>query len=136
MAVTGKPLPKPLPSVVMSGIVFQCSMANILPVRPIQVSTSSAMSMQPSLSHTANDRRELSSTPPMPIRRAAGKPEPTTTNNPFTDVKESNYYYKAVLWAVENGVTGGTSATTFSPKKTCTREQIVTFLYAAAPFFS
>jgi hypothetical protein len=52
IAVTGKPLPKPLPSVVMSGTVFQCSIANILPVRPMQVSTSSAMSRQPSLSQS------------------------------------------------------------------------------------
>ena len=62
---------------------------------------------------------------------AAGKPEPATSDNPFTDVKSTDYFYKAVLWAVENGVTGGTSPTTFSPKKTCTRGQVVTFLYKA-----
>ena len=62
---------------------------------------------------------------------AAGKPEPTTTENPFSDVKSTDYYYKAVLWAVENGVTGGTTAATFSPKQTCTRGQVVTFLYKA-----
>ena len=61
--------------------------------------------------------------------RAAGSPEPTDTNNPFTDLKEGSYYYKAVLWAVENKVTAGTSATTFSPDATCTRAQIVTFLW-------
>ena len=60
---------------------------------------------------------------------AMGKPEPETTDNPFTDVKEGKFYYKAVLWAVENGVTNGTSDTTFSPNKTCTRGQVVTFLY-------
>ena len=63
---------------------------------------------------------------------AANKPEPTTTVNPFTDVVESDYFYKAVLWAVENGITSGTSATTFSPNNECVREQVVTFLYAAA----
>ena len=63
---------------------------------------------------------------------AAGKPEVKTENNPFTDVKAGKYYYKAVLWAVENGITSGTSATTFSPNQKCTREQIVTFLYAFA----
>ena len=47
----------------------------------------------------------------------------------FTDVKEGAYYYDAVLWAVENGITGGTSATTFSPNTTVTRAQVVTFLY-------
>ena len=52
-----------------------------------------------------------------------------TTRNPFTDVKTSAYYYGAVLWAVENGITNGTSATTFEPEATCTRGQIVTFLY-------
>ena len=62
---------------------------------------------------------------------AAGKPEPTTTENPFSDVKTTDYFYSAVLWAVETGVTGGTSPTTFSPKQTCTRAQVVTFLYAA-----
>ena len=63
---------------------------------------------------------------------AEGKPEPTTTKNPFVDVVESDYFYKAVLWAVENGITSGTSSTTFSPNNECVREQVVTFLYAAA----
>ena len=62
---------------------------------------------------------------------AAGKPAPTATDCPFTDVKTTDYFYSAVLWAVETGVTGGTSPTTFSPKQTCTRAQVVTFLYAA-----
>ena len=61
--------------------------------------------------------------------RAAKQPEPKTTSNPFTDVKEGDYFYKAVLWAVENGITKGTSDTEFSPADTCTRGQIVTFLY-------
>ena len=61
--------------------------------------------------------------------RAANEPEPKTTNNPFKDVTEKDYYYKAVLWAVENGITKGTSDTTFSPNDVCTREQVVTFLY-------
>ena len=61
--------------------------------------------------------------------RAAGKPEPTTTANPFEDVTADQYYYKAVLWAVEKGITTGTSATTFRPDRTCTRTQIVTFLW-------
>ncbi len=63
--------------------------------------------------------------------RAAGSPEPTGTKNPFKDVKSDAYYYKAVLWAVENGITSGTSATTFSPEDVCTRGQIVTFLWRA-----
>ena len=61
--------------------------------------------------------------------RAAGSPEPETTVNPFTDVSESAYYYEAVLWAVERGITNGTSATTFSPDATVTRGQTVTFLW-------
>ena len=60
--------------------------------------------------------------------RAQGKPVAGTTN-PFTDVAENAYYTNAVLWAVENGITKGTSATTFSPVEDCTRAQIVTFLY-------
>ena len=63
--------------------------------------------------------------------RAVGCPEPTTTTHPFTDVKSSAFYYKAMLWAVENNITSGTSATTFSPNKDCTRGQVVTFLWRA-----
>ena len=62
---------------------------------------------------------------------ANGKPEPASLNNPFKDVSNNAWYLKPVLWAVENGITGGTSDTTFSPEKTCTRAQVVTFLYAA-----
>lgn len=61
--------------------------------------------------------------------RAAGQPEPKTSNMPFNDVKAGSYYEKAVLWAVEKGITNGTSAATFSPDDTCTRAQIVTFLW-------
>ncbi|MCH5353957.1 MAG: S-layer homology domain-containing protein [Acutalibacter sp.] len=61
--------------------------------------------------------------------RAAGSPEPTSTQNPFTDVPSGQYYTKAVLWAVERGITAGTSATRFSPSKTCTRGEVVSFLY-------
>lgn len=64
--------------------------------------------------------------------RASGRPEPETTKNPFTDVKESDYFYKAVLWAVENKIVAGTSATTFSPNGTCTRAQAVTFMWRHA----
>jgi hypothetical protein len=63
--------------------------------------------------------------------KAAGSPEPTITENPFTDVKESAYYYKAVLWAYENKVTSGLTATTFGPTALCNRAQVVTFLYNA-----
>ena len=61
--------------------------------------------------------------------REAGSPEPTTNVNPFTDVKTGDYFYKAVLWAYENGITKGTSDTEFSPNATVTRGQTVTFLY-------
>ncbi len=61
--------------------------------------------------------------------RAAGKPEPKSTGSAFTDVKSGSYCYKAVLWAVENGITKGMSKTAFAPDETCTRGQIVTFLY-------
>ena len=61
--------------------------------------------------------------------RTEGKPEPSATANPFRDVSESLYYYKAVLWAVEKGITKGTADNEFSPDATCTRAQIVTFLY-------
>ncbi|MCH5352932.1 MAG: S-layer homology domain-containing protein, partial [Acutalibacter sp.] len=64
--------------------------------------------------------------------RASGRPEPQSTVNPFTDVKESDYFYKAVLWAVENKIVSGTSATTFSPNSTCTRAQAVTFIWRHA----
>ncbi len=64
--------------------------------------------------------------------KAIGSPEPSTTENPFTDVKTSDYFYKPVLWAKENGVTSGTGAATFSPGKTCTRAQAMTFLWIAS----
>ncbi len=63
--------------------------------------------------------------------RFEGEPIATSANNPFTDVQSTAYYYKAVLWAAEAGVTSGTSATKFSPNATCTRAQVVTFLYRA-----
>ena len=61
--------------------------------------------------------------------RTAGSPKPETRTMPFTDVPVGSYYYDAVLWAVENGITKGTSDTTFSPNMICTRAQIVTFLW-------
>ena len=61
--------------------------------------------------------------------RTTGSPKPETRTMPFTDVPVGSYYYDAVLWAVENGITKGTSDTTFSPNMTCTRAQIVTFLW-------
>ena len=63
--------------------------------------------------------------------RAAGSPEPKAMSG-FSDVPENSYYAKAVAWAVENGITVGTSSTTFSPEATCTRAQSVTFLFRAA----
>ena len=63
--------------------------------------------------------------------RAAGSPAPKTKVMPFADVKAGSYYYDAVLWAVEQGITKGTSDTMFSPDATCTRAQIVTFLWRA-----
>lgn len=63
--------------------------------------------------------------------RAHGAPK-TVGSNPFTDVSTSDYYYDAVLWAVTNGVTSGTSATTFSPDMEVTRAQAVTFQWRAA----
>jgi hypothetical protein len=65
------------------------------------------------------------------LRNACGAPEPTSADNPFTDVIAGKYYYKAVLWAVENKITGGVTATQFGVGRTCTRAQIVTFLYKA-----
>ena len=63
--------------------------------------------------------------------RAAGCPEPTLAENPFTDVAKGSFYEKAVLWAVENGITAGLTADTFGPNAVCNRAQVVTFLYRA-----
>lgn len=63
--------------------------------------------------------------------RAAGSPEPKGTAAGMTDVVSGSYYEKAVAWAIENGITTGTTTSTFSPDATCTRAQIVTFLYRA-----
>ena len=61
--------------------------------------------------------------------RSAGSPAPKSSAMPFIDVPAGSYYYNAVLWAVENGITKGTSDTAFSPDTTCTRAQIVAFLW-------
>ena len=61
--------------------------------------------------------------------RASGSPAPKATELPFTDVAADAYYAQAVLWAVENGITNGTSETTFGPDQTCTRAHAVAFLY-------
>ena len=69
--------------------------------------------------------------------RAAGSPAPKSEDNPFVDVfakqdnGNDNPYYTAILWAVENGITNGVDATHFAPSKTCTRAQVVTFLWRA-----
>lgn len=64
--------------------------------------------------------------------RAAGSPAAVNETNPFGDVNEDAYYYEAVLWAVERGITEGTSTDTFSPDDTCTRGQMATFPYRYA----
>ena len=64
--------------------------------------------------------------------RAAGKPNPKSSENPFPDVATGKFYTEAVLWAVENGITAGFKDGTFGPDKTCTRDQIVTFLWRFA----
>ena len=61
--------------------------------------------------------------------RAAGSPVPKTKLMPFPDVPIGSYYWNAVLWAIEQGITEGTSYLTFSPNDSCTRAQIVTFLW-------
>ncbi|MBQ7681396.1 MAG: S-layer homology domain-containing protein, partial [Oscillibacter sp.] len=61
--------------------------------------------------------------------RAAGSPEPSSTESPFTDLDPGAYYYKAVLWAAEHDITMGTTESTFSPDKTVSRSQFITLLY-------
>ena len=63
--------------------------------------------------------------------RACGEPEATDTACGFTDVNPNAFYYDAMLWAVENGITTGTSATTFSPNNICSRAEAVTFIWRA-----
>lgn len=63
--------------------------------------------------------------------RAAGCPEPVATSTPFIDVKSTDFFYKPVLWAVEEGITNGIDATHFGPDAACNRAQVVTFLYRA-----
>ncbi len=64
--------------------------------------------------------------------KACGSPEPASSSNPFTDVKAGKYYYKAVLWAVEKGITSGVTADKFGVGRPCTREQAMTFLWKAS----
>ena len=66
------------------------------------------------------------------LHRADGNPEPGSSDNPFSDVKNTDFFYKPVLWAVENGITNGTSATTFGSFANCNRAAVVTFLWRAA----
>ena len=63
--------------------------------------------------------------------RAFGCPTPTETKHNFTDINPDAYYYEAVLWAVENGITAGMTDTEFDPARICTRGQVVTFLWRA-----
>lgn len=63
--------------------------------------------------------------------RAAGKPEPSGSVSPFTDVNPGDYFYKPVLWAVENNITTGSGSDAFLPRQSCTRAQAVTFLWRA-----
>ena len=63
--------------------------------------------------------------------RLAGAPTPERTESPFVDVAEGKYYYTAVLWAAHNGITSGKDRTHFSPDDTCTRAEVVTFIYSA-----
>lgn len=63
--------------------------------------------------------------------RANGSPKTIIRNNPFRDVSADDYFYDAILWAVSRGITSGTSENTFSPDKTCTRAQVMTFLWCA-----
>lgn len=67
---------------------------------------------------------------------AAGRPAAENTKNPFQDVKRKSYYYQAVLWAAENGITGGIDPTHFDPDGNCTRAQLMVFLKAAYPILS
>lgn len=64
--------------------------------------------------------------------RSMGEPEPESLYNPFRDVSSSDYFYKAVLWAVEQGITTGMEANRFGPYESCTRAQVVTFLHRTA----
>ncbi len=64
--------------------------------------------------------------------RLSGEPAPNSSTCKFKDVEKSDYFYKAVIWAVEKGITTGTSKTAFSPSKVCTRAQTVTFLWRMA----
>jgi len=64
--------------------------------------------------------------------RAAGEPAPLSSASPFSDVREEHYYYSAVLWALEQGITTGVSADAFEPNSPCSRAQVVTFLWRAA----
>ncbi len=67
-----------------------------------------------------------------PVEPDENTTEPDPMENPFTDVAEETYYYSAILWAVENGITNGVSAHSFAPNASCTRAQMVTFLWRAA----
>ena len=63
------------------------------------------------------------------LYRTLGQPPVSSDSSPFTDVSKGVWYEKPILWAVENGITAGLTATTFGPNAICNRAQVVTFLY-------
>ena len=65
------------------------------------------------------------------LHRSKGAPAPASGEHPFTDVDETQFYFNAMLWAVESGITNGLTADTFAPDQSCSRSQVVTFLYRA-----
>ena len=81
--------------------------------------------------HFAPERTIMRSDAMVFFWAAKNRPTHSTEQSPFKDVKKKHWYYDAVMWAVENEITGGTDATHFSPKQTCSRSEILQFLYAA-----
>ena len=124
--VTENTFRKILDNVLLPGESIQTSK----PSRPSSSSSSSSGTTGTVMTNNGGGAgaRPGTATKPNP---PAGETKPTQPANPFTDISEGAYYYDAVLWALENGITTGVTETEFRPSATCTRGQVVTFLWRA-----
>ena len=129
---TPTPSPTPVPSTpVVTNSRFVDVPSNAFYAKPVEWAVNRGITTGVNSTHFAPNNYCTRADVVTFIWRAYGCPQPRTQNNPFTDVSRNAYYYKAVLWAVNAGITSGVSRNLFQPDGICTRGQVVTFLYRA-----
>ena len=97
---------------------------------PVQWAVANNVTSGRDATHFAPNETVMRSEAMVFLYAAKGRPAHSTEQSPFKDVKKKHWYYDAVMWAVENKITSGTDETHFSPKRTCSRSEILQFLYA------